>query len=76
MDVDRLVLNASGEAASYRAKTLTPELATYAFDVGNLGFANGWVAMGSFLLCAGWAMISARFAPRWLLKRKRIALQV
>ena len=61
-----LVLNAPGEAASYRAQTLTPELATYAFDVGNLGFANGWVAMGSFLLCAGWAMISTRFAPRWL----------
>jgi hypothetical protein len=61
-----LVLHAPGEAASYRAQTLTPELAAYAFDVGNLGFANGWVAMGSFVLCAGWAMISTRFAPRWL----------
>ncbi|HEX3199523.1 MAG TPA: hypothetical protein VHR39_18415 [Propionibacteriaceae bacterium] len=61
-----LVLSTPGEAASYRVQTLTPELATYAFDVGNLGFANGWVAMGSFLLCAGWAMISTRFAPRWL----------
>jgi hypothetical protein len=60
------VLHAPGEAASYRAQTLTPELATYAFDVGNLGFANGWVTMGSFLLCAGWAMISTRFAPSWL----------
>lgn len=27
-----LVLNASREAASYRAQTLTPELAAYAFD--------------------------------------------
>jgi Domain of unknown function (DUF4386) len=60
-----VVLNAPGEAASYRAQTLTPELAAYAFDVGNLGFANGWVAMGSFLLCAGWAMIRTRLAPRW-----------
>jgi hypothetical protein len=24
------------------------------------------VAVGSFLLCTGWAMISTRFAPRWL----------
>lgn len=61
-----LVLNPPGEAASHRAQTLTPELATYAFDVGNLQFANGWVALGSFSLCTGWAMISARFAPRWL----------
>lgn len=61
-----LILHAPGEAAAYRAQTLTPELATYAFDMGNLGFANGWVAMGSFLLCAGWVMISTRFAPRWL----------
>ena len=61
-----LVLNAPGEAASHRAQTLTPELATYAFDVANLEFANGWVAMGSFMLCAGWVLISTRFAPRWL----------
>ena len=61
-----LILHAPGEAAAYRAQTLTPELVTYAFDMGNLGFANGWVAMGSFLLCAGWVMISTHFAPRWL----------
>jgi hypothetical protein len=34
--------------------------------MGNLEFANGWVAMGRFALCAGWAFIHIRLAPRWL----------
>jgi hypothetical protein len=59
-------LNGYWEAASYRAATLTPELAVYAFDLGNIEFANSWVALGSFAGFAGWVIISTRFAPRWL----------
>jgi hypothetical protein len=63
-----VILNLSGgwEAASYRAAGLTDELALYAFDEGNLTFANSWVAMGSFALCVGWVVLRAHGAPAWL----------
>ena len=62
------VLNLNGywQAAAHRADTLTPELALYAFDVGNVAFANSWVAMGSFALCGGLVMLTGRFMRRWL----------
>lgn len=62
-----VILNLSGgwEAASYRATGLTDELALYAFDEGNLTFANSWVAMGSFALCVGWVVLRTRCAPAW-----------
>ena len=62
------VLNLNGiwQAASNRADGLTPELATFAFDVGNVAFANSWVAMGSFALCGGLVMLTGRFMRRWL----------
>ena len=62
-----VILNLSGgwEAASYRAAGLTDELALYAFDEGNLTFANSWVAMGSFALCVGWVVLGTRCAPGW-----------
>ena len=63
-----VILNLSGgwEAASYRAAGLTDELALYAFDEGNLTFANSWVAMGSFALCTGWVVLRTHWAPGWL----------
>jgi hypothetical protein len=42
------VLDASWDAAAHRGTDLDPALAAYAFDVGNLGFANAWLAMASF----------------------------
>ena len=62
-----VILNLSGgwEAASYRAAGLSDELALYAFDEGNLTFANSWVAMGSFALCVGWVLLRTRCAPGW-----------
>lgn len=62
-----VILNLGGgwEAASYRAVGLTDELALYAFDEGNLTFANSWVAMGSFALCVGWVILGTRCAPAW-----------
>jgi len=61
-----LTLNGHWEAASYRAETLTPALATYAFDMGNLGFANSWVALAVFLAAAGWIMLGTPSLPSWL----------
>jgi len=62
------VLNLNGywQAAAHRADSLPPELAVFAFDVGNLAFANSWVAMGSFALAGGLVMLTGRFMRRWL----------
>ena len=59
-------MNGHWQAAAHRADALPPELAGYAFDVGNLEFANGWVAMGSFALCVGWVVVRTRVQSRWL----------
>lgn len=61
-----LALNGSWQAVTHRATTISDEMATYAFDVGNLQFANGWVALGSFALCSGWIIAATGAFPRWL----------
>ncbi len=61
-----LALAANWEAASFRVDDLDPQIARYAFDQGNLSFANGWVALGSFAVCAGWVIASTSIVPRWL----------
>ena len=61
-----LVLDVSWVAAMNRAADIDPGLAAYAFDVGNRGFANVWIAMGSFAIAAGWAIVSTRMLPRSL----------
>lgn len=61
-----MVLDGSWDAATHRAEDLDPQLARYAFDVGNLTFTNAWVAMGSFAIACGWVMVSTGFLPRWL----------
>jgi hypothetical protein len=50
-----LFTEASWEAAGNRGADLDPGLAHFAFDMGNIGFANAWVSMGSFAAFAGWA---------------------
>jgi hypothetical protein len=57
---------ASWDAAAYRSGDIDPQVARYAFDLGNLSFANGWVATGAVALCAGAIMVSARDLPSWL----------
>ena len=61
-----VLLNASWGAAAYRGADIEPGLARYAFDVGNLSFANVWVAMGSFAVACGWVVLSTRVLARWL----------
>lgn len=61
-----LLLDASWGAAAYRGAVTEPGLARYAFDVGNLGFANAWVAMGSFAVACGWVVLLTRVFGRWL----------
>jgi hypothetical protein len=61
-----LLLNTSGNAASFGAADLDLAVASYAFDVISLGFANVWLALGSFAACCGWVVLSTRVVGRWL----------
>jgi hypothetical protein len=60
------VIDASWDAASNRGDELEPGVAIFAFDLGNLGFANAWLALGSFAIASGWALLAGRALPaRW-----------
>jgi hypothetical protein len=61
-----LLVDASWEAASFGSADLDPAVARYAFDVGNLGFANAWLALASFAVCCGWVVLATRVFGRWL----------
>jgi hypothetical protein len=61
-----LLLDASWEAASFGGADIDPAVASYAFDVGNLGFANAWLAIASFAVCCGWVVLSTGLFGRWL----------
>jgi hypothetical protein len=45
---------------------LTPELARFAYDMGNLSFANAWVGFGGFALAAAAVLLTAPGQRRWL----------
>ena len=60
------LVNASWASAAHRGLELDPVVAAYAFDVGNIGFANTWLALGSFAGASGWVMLTSRAWPRWL----------
>jgi hypothetical protein len=57
---------ASWDAAVYRSDDIDPQVARYAFDLGNLSFANGWVSAGAVGICAGLVVLSSPDLPRWL----------
>jgi hypothetical protein len=56
---------ASWDAAVFRSRTIDPRVATYAYDLGNISFANSWVATGAVGLCAASIMLRAPGLPRW-----------
>jgi hypothetical protein len=61
------ILGSGGELATERVdEGLDPEIARLVFDMGSLGFANIWVALGSFALATGCAILATRSAPAWL----------
>jgi hypothetical protein len=52
------------QAAGYRGGDgLDTQVATFAFDLGNVTFANMWVALGSLSLASGWAILAGRGKP-------------
>jgi hypothetical protein len=61
-----LVGASSVGAASLHGGRITPEVADFAYAFGNVGFANAWIALGSFALCSGWVILSTRVLERWM----------
>lgn len=59
------VLDASWESGAYAADELDPALAGYAFRVGNMGFANAWLAMAGLAAAYGWVTLEHGPFPRW-----------
>jgi hypothetical protein len=57
---------ASWDAAAFRSQDIDPQVARYAFDLGNLSFANSWVATGAVAICAGMIFLTAKDLPRWV----------
>jgi hypothetical protein len=57
---------ASWDAAAYRSDDIDPQVARYAFDLGNLSFANGWVAAGAVGICTGLIVLGTRGLSHWL----------
>jgi hypothetical protein len=62
-----LLMSPGWELAAYRTdEGVDPQIARYAFDMGNLGFANAWVALAGFLAAGGWIMVATPAFPSWL----------
>jgi hypothetical protein len=62
-----LVMRPGWDLAGFRVDDgVDPQLARLAYDDGNLGFANAWLALASFLFAAGWIIVSSRALPPWL----------
>ena len=57
---------ASWDAAAFRSDDIDPQVARYAFDLGNLSFANSWVATGAVGICAALVVLGSRGLPRWV----------
>jgi hypothetical protein len=61
-----LFTDSSWDAAGNRGADLDPGLAHFAFDMGNIGFANAWVSMGSLAAFGGWAVLRTGVFRQWL----------
>ena len=58
-------VDVSWNAAVNRGAETDPAVALYAFDFGNLGFTNAWLAMASFAVATGWVLLDSRALPVW-----------
>ena len=61
-----LILSGSWDAAIHRVDDIDPQVARYAFDLANASFANGWVAVGSFAIASGSAILYGGVFRPWL----------
>lgn len=59
------VVDVSWDVAGRHGSDFDAGLAHYAFDTGNLGFANTWLVLASLAAAAGWLTLETRALPRW-----------
>lgn len=62
-------VDVSWDVAGRHGSDFDAGLLHYAFDTGNLGFANTWLALGSVAAASGWVTLETRVLPRltaWL----------
>lgn len=57
---------AAWDAAAFRSGSIDPQVATYAYDLGNISFANSWVATGAVGICAGLVILRTPALPHWI----------
>ncbi len=57
---------ATWDAATFRSSTIDPQVARYAYDLGGISFANGWMATGAVGILAGLVILRSRDLPRWV----------
>jgi len=60
------LVGSSWAAASLHGGRITPGVADFAYAMGNVGFANAWIAIASFAVCSGWVILSTRVLGRWM----------
>lgn len=61
-----VILKGGSEYAAFRVpQGVSDELNRFAFDLGNLGFAQSWAMLGSMLLAAGWILLPSRRLLGW-----------
>lgn len=59
------LIDTSQQSASLHGGVIPGAIADYAYHVGTIGFANAWIAIASFALCAGWVILSVGALERW-----------
>ena len=61
------VMSPGWDLAGFRVDDgVDAQLARLAFDQGNLGFANAWLGLASFMAAAAWIILASRALPGWL----------
>jgi hypothetical protein len=61
--VAALLLGATQAGGLHGRDGLDIQVAQFAYDLGNITFANAWVALGSLGLASGWAILADRGEP-------------
>jgi hypothetical protein len=61
--VAALLLGATQASGLHGRDGLDVQVARFAYDLGNITFANAWVALGSLALASGWAVLADRREP-------------
>ncbi len=60
-----MVGNVGWSVAGLHGRELDPGLLHFAYDSGNISFANVWLALASFALACGWVTLETGVLPRW-----------